>query len=213
MDGLLQGSPCSEMREGARGQRLGSNRREPSPLVQLPPGVHSKDKLWTTDGHKWLQSPYDCGYAIVRDAHAHHRAVTAQASYFPVTGEEIRDPKEWAPNLSRRARGFATSALLCAFGKDGISAMVEQHCQLAEGTSSGLAREPGIHVLNKVELNQFLVRFGSAEVYERSDRATRDVIAQLEAEGTFFFSGATWRGMLIMRVSVIELAPEKRIPC
>ncbi|MFM0757921.1 pyridoxal-dependent decarboxylase [Paraburkholderia strydomiana] len=132
--------------------------------------------------------------------------MTVQASYLPVTGEEIRDPKEWVPELSRRARGFATWALLCAFGKDGISAVVEQHCQLAERMSSGLAREPGIHVLNKVELNQFLVRFGSAEVSEQSDQATRDVIAQLEAEGTFFFSGATWRGMLVMRVSVISWA-------
>jgi glutamate/tyrosine decarboxylase-like PLP-dependent enzyme len=173
--------------------------------AHLAQGVDQADS-WTTDGHKWLQIPYDCGYAIVRDTRAHHRAMTVQASYLPVTGKQVRDPKEWVPELSRRARGFATWALLCAFGKDGISAMVERHCQLAERMSSGLAREPGIYVLNKVELNQFLVRFGSAEVSEQSDQATRDVIARLETEGTFFFSGAEWRGMCVMRVSVISWA-------
>jgi glutamate/tyrosine decarboxylase-like PLP-dependent enzyme len=84
--------------------------------------------------------------------------------------------------------------------------MVERHCQLAERMSSGLAREPGIRVLNKVELNQFLVRFGSAEVSKQSDQTTRDVIAQLDTEGTVFFSGAAWRGMWVMRVSVISWA-------
>jgi glutamate/tyrosine decarboxylase-like PLP-dependent enzyme len=173
--------------------------------AHLAEGAERADS-WTTDGHKWLQSPYDCGYAIVRDARAHRRAMTVQAGYLPVTTKQIRDPKEWVPELSRRARGFATWALLCAFGKDGISAMVERHCQLAERMSSALAREPGICVLNKVELNQFLVRFGSAEVSEQSDQATRDVIARLETEGTFFFSGAEWRGMCVMRVSVISWA-------
>ncbi|RKT20902.1 hypothetical protein B0G69_4261 [Paraburkholderia sp. RAU2J] len=72
--------------------------------------------------------------------------------------------------------------------------------------SSALASESGIHVLNKVELNQFLVRFGSTEVSEQSDQATRDVIAQLATEGSFFFSGAEWRGMCVMRVSVISWA-------
>ncbi|MFP3588590.1 aminotransferase class V-fold PLP-dependent enzyme [Paraburkholderia sp. SIMBA_055] len=175
------------------------------PRAYLAQGVEQADS-WTTDGHKWLQAPYDCGFAIVRDASAHHRAMTVQASYLPVTGEAVRDPKEWVPELSRRARGFATWALLCAFGKDGISAMIEQHCQLAERMSAGLAREPGIHVLNKVELNQFLVRFGSAEMSEQSDQATKDVIAQLDTEGTVFFWGAAWKGMWVMRVSVISWA-------
>lgn len=72
--------------------------------------------------------------------------------------------------------------------------------------SSAPASEPGIHVLNKVELNQFLVRFGSTQVSEQSEQATRDVIAQLATEGSFFFSDAEWRGMCIMRVSVISWA-------
>jgi glutamate/tyrosine decarboxylase-like PLP-dependent enzyme len=171
----------------------------------LAQGVEQADS-WATDGHKWLQTPYDCGYAIVRDASAHRRAMTVQASYLPVTEEQIRDPKEWVPELSRKARGFVTWALLCAIGKDGISAMVERHCQLAERMSYELATEPGIHVLNNVELNQFLVRFGSAELCGQSDQMTRDVIAQLDTEGSVFFSGAAWRGTWIMRVSVISWA-------
>lgn len=129
-----------------------------------------------------------------------------ETSYLPVTGDEIRDPKEWVPELSRRARGFATWALLCAFGKDGIAAMVERHCMLAGRMSWQLANEPGIHVLNEVRLNQFLVRFGSAEVSAQSDQATRDVIARLQEEGACYLAGAAWKGMWVMRVSVISWA-------
>ncbi len=71
----------------------------------LAQGVEQADS-WTTDGHKWLQSPYDCGYTIVRDALAHHRAMTVQASYLPATGEEVRDPKDWVPRAVAQGSRF-----------------------------------------------------------------------------------------------------------
>lgn len=86
----------------------------------LSRGVESADS-WATDGHKWLQTPYDCGYAIVRDELAHRRAMTIAASYLPLASEGERDPSHYVPELSRRARGFATWAMLKHLGRDGIA--------------------------------------------------------------------------------------------
>jgi len=159
---------------------------------------------WATDGHKWLQTPYDCGYAIVRDAEAHRRAMTIAASYLPPVSEGERDPSHFVPELSRRARGFATWAMIKHLGRNGIAALVEHHCRLARRIAEGLAAEPGLRVLNEVTLNQIIVRFGADESLEVGDRLTRQTIQNIQADGTCFMGGARWRGQWIMRVSVIS---------
>jgi glutamate/tyrosine decarboxylase-like PLP-dependent enzyme len=118
----------------------------------LTKGVDLADS-WATDGHKWLQTPYDCGYAIVRDELAHRRAMTIAASYLPLAGEGERDPSHYVPELSRRARGFATWSMIKHLGREGIEAMVEQSCAAAKLIAETIAREPGIGVLNDVALN------------------------------------------------------------
>ena len=157
---------------------------------------------WATDGHKWLQTPYDCGYAIVRDAEAHRRAMTIAASYLPPVSEGERDPTHFVPELSRRARGFATWAMIKHLGREGIAAMVERHCRLARRIADGLAAEPGLRVLNEVVLNQVIVRFGTDEPPEVGDHLTRETIQYIQADGTCFMGGAVWRGQWVMRVSV-----------
>jgi glutamate/tyrosine decarboxylase-like PLP-dependent enzyme len=157
---------------------------------------------WATDGHKWLQTPYDCGYAIVRDAEAHRRAMTIAASYLPPVTEGERDPTHFVPELSRRARGFATWAMIKHLGREGIAAMVERHCRLARRIANGLADEPGLHVLNEVTLNQVIVRFGADEPPEVGDHLTRETIQFIQADGTCFMGGACWRDRWVMRVSV-----------
>ena len=157
---------------------------------------------WATDGHKWLQTPYDCGYAIVRDAEAHRRAMTIAASYLPPVSEGERDPTHFVPELSRRARGFATWAMIKHLGREGIAAMVERHCRLARRIADGLAAEPGLRVLNDVVLNQVIVRFGTDEPPEVGDHLTRETIRYIQADGTCFMGGAVWRGQWVMRVSV-----------
>jgi glutamate/tyrosine decarboxylase-like PLP-dependent enzyme len=125
---------------------------------------------WATDGHKWLQTPYDYGYAIVRDADVHRRAMTIAASYLPPVAEGDRDPTHFVPELSRRARGFATWAMIHDLGRPGIAALVQEHCRLAMRFAERLAPEPGVHVLNDVVLNQVIVRFGMPEADEAADR-------------------------------------------
>jgi glutamate/tyrosine decarboxylase-like PLP-dependent enzyme len=159
---------------------------------------------WATDGHKWLQTPYDCGYAIVRDAEAHRRAMTIAASYLPPVAEGERDPTHFVPELSRRARGFATWAMIRHLGRAGITALVEGHCRLATRFADRLVREPGVFVLNDVVLNQVIVRFGAPEADETADRLTQETIMRLQADGTCFAGGARWRDRWVMRLSVIS---------
>jgi hypothetical protein len=110
------------------------------------PGVQATNWPWAVDGHKWLQTPYDCGYAIVRDAEAHRRAMTIAPSYLPSAAEGDRDPTHFVPELSRRARGFATWAMFRHLGREGIAALVQGHCRLAARFAERLVREPGVYV-------------------------------------------------------------------
>ncbi len=151
---------------------------------------------WATDGHKWLQTPYDCGFAIVRDPEAHRRAMAFGASYLPPVSEGERDPTHYVPELSRRARGFTTWTMLRHFGRAGIADMVERHCRLARLIADRVAEEPGIEVVNQVVLNQAVLRFGD------DDELTLKTIARLQQDGICFAGGSKWRGRWLMRVSV-----------
>jgi glutamate/tyrosine decarboxylase-like PLP-dependent enzyme len=161
---------------------------------------------WATDGHKWLQTPYDTGYAIVRDPGAHARAMTNTASYLPQVAEGERNPSYFVPELSRRARGFPTWAVIRALGRQGIAEMIARHCRYARNMAAALRSEPGIFILNDVVLNQLAVRFGTGEAGEKGDRLTDAVIARVQARGECFAAGARWRGRAIMRLSVISSA-------
>jgi glutamate/tyrosine decarboxylase-like PLP-dependent enzyme len=165
----------------------------------LTVGVDRADS-WATDGHKWLQTPYDCGFAIVRDAEAHRRAMAVSASYLPPAEGGDRDPSTYVPELSRRARGFSVWAMIKALGRSGIAEMVERDCTIAAHIGETLAREPGIALVAPVTLNQFMVRFGD------DDTLTRATIEQVQRDAIAFLGGADWRGRWVMRGSVCSIA-------
>ena len=167
----------------------------------LTSGVEQADS-WATDGHKWLQTPYDCGYAIVRDEVAHRRAMTISASYLPLASEGERDPSHYVPELSRRARGFATWAMIRHLGRAGIEALVDDASDAAASIAQALAREPGIAIGNDVLLNQVIVRFGADWPAEQADNLTKRTIGALQREGALFAGGAIWRGRQVLRLSV-----------
>lgn len=177
--------------------------RASASLSHFAEGLDACDS-WATDGHKWLRTPYDSGYAIVRDSEAHRRAMTIAASYLPTTGEGERDPSHFVPELSRRARGFATWAIIRHLGRDGIAAMVERHCRVARLIADQLRSDNEIVVLNDVMFNQVLVRFGADETAERGDELTRATIARIQRDGAVFTGRARWRGREVMRISVIS---------
>lgn len=151
---------------------------------------------WAADGHKWLQTPYDCGYAIVRNKAAHERAMRIAASYLPAAADGARHPADLAPELSRRARGFATWAIIRHLGRKGIAGMISRHCAQARRFAEKLSAEPGVEIMNDVVLNQVAVRFGN-------DEQTRQTIARIQSDGVCFIGGAQWRDAWIMRISVI----------
>jgi glutamate/tyrosine decarboxylase-like PLP-dependent enzyme len=164
---------------------------------------------WAIDGHKWLQTPYDCGNAILRHAEAHRRAMTIAASYLPPAAEGDRDTTHFVPELSRRARGFATWAMIRHLGRAGIAALVQEHCRLAVRFAERLMREQGVYVLNDVVLNQVILRFGTPEAEEKADHLTRETILRVQDDCTCFAGGARWRDRWVMRLSVISAATEE----
>jgi glutamate/tyrosine decarboxylase-like PLP-dependent enzyme len=166
-------------------------------------GVEGADS-WATDGHKWLNVPYDCGYAFVADPTAHCAAMSHREPYLQ-HHQEARDQMDWNPEWSRRARGFSTYAALRQLGRKGVAGLVEQCCEHARSLVLGIGRLPGAEVVWEPTINQGLVRFPDAKAgagEEDHDRRTDEVIARILAEGEAYFGGTTWHGRRAMRVSV-----------
>ncbi|MBI4921740.1 MAG: aspartate aminotransferase family protein [Devosia nanyangense] len=171
-------------------------------LKHLTAGIEGCDS-WCTDGHKWLQVPYDSGFAIVRDRAIHQRAMTQWSSYLPTIGQGDRVPSAFVPELSRRARGVPVWALIKTLGRQGIADLVARNCAQARRFAERLAREPGLRIMNDVVLNQVIVNFGSGSAAERK-ALTEAVIARVQADGVLFAGGAQWRDDWVMRLSVIS---------
>jgi len=151
---------------------------------------------WATDAHKWLNVPYDNGIVVVRDAAAHRASMAVTAEYLEHSAGKERDPFEWAPEFSRRGRGFTVYAALRHLGRRGVEALVDRCCARAAQMAALLRRDPRVEILNDVVLNQVVARFGN------SDDVTRATVAAAQREGTCWMAGTTWRGVAAMRISV-----------
>lgn len=161
----------------------------------LTVGMQHADS-WATDGHKWLNTPQDCGIAIVRHREALRDAMAVSGAYL---GEPVgRDPMRWCPDSSRRARAIELWAALLYLGRRGIGEQVERTCRIAARFADGL-RRAGHEVLNEATLNQVLVSFGP-------DDLTDQVIRAIQDEGTCWCGGTTWHGRRAMRISVSSRA-------
>jgi glutamate/tyrosine decarboxylase-like PLP-dependent enzyme len=163
-------------------------------LRPLLAGVDRADS-WATDAHKWLNVPYDSGLVFCAHPDAHRASMSIRAGYLIHDESGERDPLEYNPEFSRRARGFAVYAAIRALGQSGIAEIVERCCDLANRFALRLA-SAGVEVLNDVVLNQALVRFGG------DDDLTRRVVTAVQDEGTCWMSGTTWQGRAAMRISV-----------
>jgi glutamate/tyrosine decarboxylase-like PLP-dependent enzyme len=151
---------------------------------------------WATDAHKWLNVPYDSGLAFVRDAAALRAAMAVTAEYLPTSPQ--RNPSDYTPELSRRARGVEIWAALASLGRAGVAELVDRCCRHAQRFASGLAAA-GHEILNEVVLNQVLVSFGSPE-------RTRAVIEAVQQDGTCWAGVTVWQQRTAMRISVCSWA-------
>jgi glutamate/tyrosine decarboxylase-like PLP-dependent enzyme len=159
---------------------------------------------WATDGHKWLNVPYDSGYAFVAHPEPHRASMEYRASYL-THADEGRDQLDWTPEHSRRARGFATYAAMRELGRNGIADLVARCCRHAREIVIRIGELANARAICVPQINQGLVRFyderpGATE--EDHDARTDEVIARINAGGEAFFTGTTWRGQRCMRVSV-----------
>ena len=172
-------------------------------LRHLLAGAELADS-WATDGHKWLNVPYDSGYAFVAHPEHHRAAMEHRASYL-IHADEGRDQLDWTPEHSRRARGFATWAALRELGRTGLADLVARCCHHAHDIVTRIGALPNARVVCTPQINQGLVRFydaGEGATEEEHDRRTDQVIAAINATGEAFFTGTTWRDRRCMRVSV-----------
>jgi glutamate/tyrosine decarboxylase-like PLP-dependent enzyme len=166
-----------------------------SPRLRPFVAGHDGADSWATDAHKWLNVPYDAGVVIVRDPAALRAALGVSAAYLPPAPGQERDPFDYVPEMSRRARGFAIYAALRELGADGVAAMVERCCDLATRMARRLAASPDVRIVNEVVLNQVLVGVGDAD-------RTDEVVRRVQDDGTAWLGRTTFHGEPALRISV-----------
>jgi glutamate/tyrosine decarboxylase-like PLP-dependent enzyme len=163
--------------------------------AHLVEGVAEADS-WATDAHKWLNVPYDSGLAFVRNASALKSAMSLTAAYLPQGGH--REPSQYTPELSRRARGVEIWAALKSLGRSGLADLIQRNCRFARRFAEAL-QQGGCEILNEVVLNQVLVSFGEAA-------RTRQVIERVQRDGACWCGPTEWQGRTAMRISVSSWA-------
>ncbi|MEV6267897.1 aminotransferase class V-fold PLP-dependent enzyme [Kribbella sp. NPDC051936] len=162
-------------------------------LRPLVDGIELADS-WASDAHKWLNVPYDSGLVLCAHPDPHRAAMSIRAAYLIQDENGERDPMDYNPEFSRRARGIPVYAAVRALGRAGIAEIVDRCHAMAQRFAETLAAGD-VEVLNDVVLNQVLVRFGD-------DELTRHVVTKVQEEGTCWMSGTTWHGRAAMRISV-----------
>jgi len=167
-----------------------------SKYKHLGKGIERADS-WLVDAHKWLNVPYDSGIAIVKKVESLRSAMSISTSYLKSTPGK-RQPSEYTPELSRRARGIEVWAAIASLGREGIADIVERTCTHAQKAATHLTKA-GYKILNDVVINQVLVSFGS-------DEKTQAVIKAIQEDGTCWCGGTKWKGQTAMRISICSWA-------
>jgi len=165
----------------------------------LVAGVSRADS-WATDAHKWLNVPYDSGLVFTAHPAAHRAAMSLMAEYLVRSPLEPREPMDWTPESSRRARGFAVYAALKSLGRQGIDDLVARCCRLASRFADRLRAEQSVQILNDVVLNQVLVRVSPPG--RDADKATLETLKLVQAERVCWLGGTRWHDTTAMRLSV-----------
>ena len=154
---------------------------------------------WSTDGHKWLNVPYDSGLVFVKHAAAHRAAMSFAAAYL-VRDDDERNGMDWVPESSRRARALPVYLTLRTLGRNGVAELVERCCTLARRMAERLSTHSTVRVLNDVVLNQVLValeRPGADAV-----DVTARIIGAIQRDATCWVGGSNWYGRPVMRISI-----------
>jgi glutamate/tyrosine decarboxylase-like PLP-dependent enzyme len=174
-------------------------------LRHLAKRIETADS-WATDGHKWLNVPFDCGFAFVADSESHRASLASKAAYITLA-DDARDEMDWNPEWSRRSRCFASYAAIRQLGRRGIDELVDRCCKHAHSIVTRIGELEGAELVWEPTINQGLVRFPdpSPNATEQDhDHHTDKIIAEILKTGEAFFGGTTWHGRRAMRVSVVN---------
>jgi len=162
-------------------------------------GVEGADS-WATDAHKWLNTPYDCGLAIVADPASLRRSMALRADYLPSEEAVVGDPSDRSPESSRRARALVVWAALRSLGRTGLADVVDRCCDRAAEFADQLAAVEGVEVLHH-EINQLVVGFADPDGLD-DDGHTDRVLQHIQRDGTCFMTGTRWHEQAAVRISV-----------
>jgi len=167
--------------------------------AHLVAGVEGADSV-TVDGHKWLNVPYDVGYAFTRDLGLMSRAFRYAADYLPAPDDPRPTPGAICPESSRRARSFATWATLCAYGKSGVRALVEHSLDLAAHCARLVDEAPDLVRLAEVPLNIVSFRYDPGGLDDATlDRLNRHIGEALITDGRVFAGTTLYGGRVAHR--------------
>jgi glutamate/tyrosine decarboxylase-like PLP-dependent enzyme len=170
----------------------------------LVEGVERADSV-IADGHKWLNVPYDSGFAFVHDASLMPAVFGSGAAYLP----SIDDPQpNWGylgPEMSRRSRAIDIWATLRAYGRSGYRAIVEHHLDLAQRLSAAVDEAPDLERLADVPLNIVCFRARPPDVPESAlDELNRRVGAAVLEDGRVFFGSTVYDGKVAFRPAPVN---------
>ena len=168
-------------------------------LRHLTRGMEAADS-WTTDTHKWLNTPYDCGLAICRHPAAVERAMSLYTDYLAIGGRSVTLPF-LVPEMSRRARGVDVWAALRTLGRRGLAEMIDRTCRHAKRFAAGLA-EMGLEVLNDVVINQVVAAPQDGSIVP-------DLVRRVQQSGECWIGPTRWQGREAIRVSVSSWRTEE----
>jgi glutamate/tyrosine decarboxylase-like PLP-dependent enzyme len=180
--------------DGAFGLWAGASRQ----LSHLTPGIEHANS-WAVDGHKTLNTPYDCGIILCSDKEALASALHMSAGYIIQGGGGNRDGMYYTPEMSRRARVIELWATLRYLGRDGIDQMITGMHERAKQFADELSAINGFTVLNDVVLNQVVAAC-------ETDGITGRVIEAIQEERICWVGGSTFRGRKVIRISVCSWA-------
>ena len=155
------------------------------------------------DGHKWLNVPYDCGFAFVRDGPELERTFGMAAAYLP--SDDKPNFGYRGPEASRRVRALAVWATLRAYGRSGYREMVERHLDLAQRLAARVDEAPDLELLAPAQLNIVCFRFHppGADESELNDLNARLGEAVL-ADGRVYAGTTVYGGRTALRPAIVN---------
>jgi glutamate/tyrosine decarboxylase-like PLP-dependent enzyme len=170
----------------------------------LTEGVERADSV-ISDGHKWLNVPYDCGFAFVREVERLPRALNVGAPYLPSADDPHPNFGFISPENSRRARALTVWATLRAYGRTGYREMVERHLALAQHLAVRVDGTPELELLADVALNIVCFRARPPDVGEEQlDELNHRLGAALRADGRVFVGTTTYAGKTALRPAIVN---------